>query len=69
MIDEVRILLLGEAGAFASEKSEVAEHVGAQLLAPHPQPPRLGLGRLGRQLLQHEFDALHAGATWCSGVQ
>jgi hypothetical protein len=54
-------LLLREAAPLAFVKSEVADHVATQLLAPHAQPPRLGLGRLARQHLQHEFDILHAG--------
>jgi hypothetical protein len=63
-------LLLWEGTALALVKSKVADHVAAQLLAPHAQPARLGLGRLGRQHLQHEFDILQAGAAgWVQAWQ
>lgn len=63
-------LLLWEGTALALVKSKVADHVAAQLLAPHAQPQRLGLSRFGRQHLQHEFDILHAGAAgWVQAWQ
>ena len=63
-------LLLREGTGLAFVKSKVTDHVAAQLLAPHAQPPRLGLGLFGLQLLQHEFDVLHAGAAgWVQAVR